>query len=39
MIYNFNIKEITELNMTNESKVKELELQNVTAEKNSNHAL
>ena len=34
MLYNFNIKEITELNITNSNKVKELELQNETGEKN-----
>ena len=33
MIYNFNIKEITELNNINLNKVKELELQNKTGEK------
>ena len=34
MLYNFNIKEITELNIANSNKVKELELQNETGEKN-----
>ena len=33
MIYNFNIKEITELNKTNSDKIKELESQNETGEK------
>ena len=34
MIYNFNIKEITELNITNSNKVKELESQNEQDDKN-----
>ena len=33
MIYNYNIKEITELNITNTNKIKELEAQIETGDK------